>query len=130
MLREKHYAAVRRAKNYESQRVRNERQRERDRQKKIELAGRPPPETCELCGEVANVVWDHDHQTGLFRGWLCDRCNRVLGSVKDDVVLLSKMIDYLIGVLPHGEITETHSSTEKQTQEHDVRSTGRTQISD
>ena len=27
--------------------------------------------------------------------WICDRCNRVLGSVKDDVKLLQAMINYL-----------------------------------
>lgn len=38
---------------------------------------------------------DHDHITGEFRGWLCDRCNKTLGLLNDDVNLLNKMIAYL-----------------------------------
>lgn len=37
--------------------------------------------TCEIC-EKANtrVVLDHDHSTGMVRGYLCPRCNRALVS--------------------------------------------------
>ena len=38
---------------------------------------------------------DHDHETGLFRGWLCHQCNRMLGIAKDDVSLLQRAINYL-----------------------------------
>lgn len=43
------------------------------------------------------IAWcaDHDHKTGKFRGVLCQRCNHVLGRVKDSTVLLKKMISYL-----------------------------------
>jgi hypothetical protein len=60
-------------------------------------AGRPRPRSCELCGETPSRVlhMDHDHGTGAFRGWLCFRCNVVLGRVRDDAALLAKMIDYL-----------------------------------
>jgi hypothetical protein len=57
--------------------------------------GRPKSSTCELCGEKAKTVFDHDHLTGQFRGWLCDRCNRTLGSVKDSTALLMKMVAYI-----------------------------------
>lgn len=36
---------------------------------------------CELCGNVPKsrgLHEDHDHKTGLHRGWLCARCNRVM----------------------------------------------------
>ena len=64
-------------------------------------AGRPRPEVCELCGEPPqggygrDLVFDHCHQRGVFRGWLCDRCNRTLGQVKDSPALLRAMATYL-----------------------------------
>lgn len=74
--------------------------------KMIAVAGRPPPEVCELCGEPPNdwshqsLVFDHCHASGKFRGWLCDRCNRTLGQVKDSIELLHRMIRYLSGDPP------------------------------
>lgn len=65
------------------------------------LAGRPKPECCDLCGGKPSpwahrgLVFDHCHQSGIFRGWLCDRCNRTLGQVKDSPDLLRKMATYL-----------------------------------
>lgn len=38
---------------------------------------------------------DHDHETGLFRGWLCHQCNRMLGIAKDSVQTLERAIKYL-----------------------------------
>ena len=38
---------------------------------------------------------DHCHETGQVRDLLCDRCNLVLGLVKDDTSLLDTMSDYL-----------------------------------
>jgi len=74
---------------------RNKAFKERKRLQQIALAGRVPTEHCEICNELTLTVWDHDHKTGLFRGWLCDRCNRVLGSVNDSPNLLKKLSDYL-----------------------------------
>jgi hypothetical protein len=38
---------------------------------------------------------DHDHQTGVFRGLLCDPCNRMLGYAKDSVETLENGVKYL-----------------------------------
>ena len=62
---------------------------------RVQLAGRPRPLTCELCGAPGKTVFDHCHAQGHFRGWLCQRCNRVLGSVSDDASLLRRMAAYL-----------------------------------
>ena len=38
---------------------------------------------------------DHDHDTGVTRGLLCDTCNRALGMFLDDPALLRSAISYL-----------------------------------
>lgn len=70
-----------------------------DYQKK--QAPRPKPEICEVCGTFAGsgkagIHYDHDHKTGLFRGWLCGRCNVALGMVKDNSETLVALSEYLI----------------------------------
>ena len=53
------------------------------------------PDYCEVCGDEGKICWDHDHATGLFRGWLCNRCNRTLGFVYDNPEVLRKLAEYL-----------------------------------
>ena len=67
------------------------------RLRKLEAAaGRPRPTHCEVCGELHRwVCFDHDHVTGKFRGWLCDRCNKVLGHVYDRAAILTLLAQYL-----------------------------------
>lgn len=38
---------------------------------------------------------DHDHETNIVRGLLCDDCNNLLGRANDSTSVLSKAIDYL-----------------------------------
>ena len=60
------------------------------------VAGRPRPIECEICGPTKRrIVFDHCHTQGKFRGWLCDRCNTVLGIVDDDATLLDRLAAYL-----------------------------------
>lgn len=47
-------------------------------------------------GKVMRMSVDHDHRTGAFRGILCNRCNRAIGLLGDDPILLRKAISYLI----------------------------------
>jgi len=56
---------------------------------------------CAICRQVPrerHLVVDHDHDNRtqiLVRGLLCDRCNRVLGAVREDRRVLEGMIHYL-----------------------------------
>ena len=50
---------------------------------------------CAICRRDTLLVWDHDHATGAFRGWLCNSCNRGLGHFGDDSVLLRMAAYYL-----------------------------------
>ena len=64
----------------------------------VGIAGRPRPSICDLCKQNnGGIVFDHCHVKGHFRGWLCDRCNRVLGLVYDNPKLLKMMARYLEG---------------------------------
>lgn len=57
--------------------------------------------TCPICekrsivGVTANLVRDHNHQTGEGREWICDSCNTGLGRFKDNPKFLEKVIEYL-----------------------------------
>lgn len=57
---------------------------------------RPKPSRCEACGQDhPKIVLDHCHETGAFRGWLCDPCNVVLGMVKDNPETLDRLAEHL-----------------------------------
>ena len=52
-------------------------------------------QTCEICNGTKKIYYDHNHQNGKFRGWLCQSCNSMLGFAKDDITILQKAIGYL-----------------------------------
>lgn len=63
-----------------------------------EAAGRPMPTTCEVCQDTPGkrgLQWDHNHQNGFFRGWLCQHCNLALGHARDAEWRLLALIAYL-----------------------------------
>lgn len=64
-------------------------------ERKEKNAGRPKPPDCEICGAIGRICYDHDHKTEKFRGWICWRCNIVLGHCRDSKELLSMLITYL-----------------------------------
>lgn len=79
-----------------AQALRNRASKARQKEERERIAGRPCPEVCELCGENNRwICFDHCHIEGRFRGWICDRCNKVLGLVQDNVGLLTAMVAYL-----------------------------------
>ena len=66
--------------------------------KREKQANRPRPTVCECCNSISDkkgIVWDHNHKNGKFRGWLCNRCNRVLGMCVDSVEVFKNLIRYL-----------------------------------
>src|SRR5882672_392929 len=93
---EAHQAALRRKNDPVGQKRRNESYRLRQIRRQVEVAGRPKPNKCEICSDNEfRIVWDHCHERGHFRGWICDRCNRVLGIVKDNANILKALAHYL-----------------------------------
>lgn len=51
---------------------------------------------CAICKTKLKTPYvDHDHDTGLIRGILCNRCNRALGMFKDDRFMLLNAVAYL-----------------------------------
>jgi len=67
-------------------------------------AGRPKPDRCEVCGGTdGGIAFDHCHQRGIFRGWICAFCNTILGLAKDDPNRLLMLVAYLErtkGIMP------------------------------
>jgi hypothetical protein len=59
---------------------------------------------CAICGVSGETMRfkklhvDHDHETKLVRGLLCNDCNRGLGCFKDNATALQKAVDYLRSV--------------------------------
>lgn len=62
------------------------------------FANRPRPNGCESCGDPCKhgkeLVFDHCHATGNFRGWLCSGCNKALGFCEDSQSRLRALADY------------------------------------
>lgn len=79
---------------------------ERARRTKKPRPTRPMPEVCEICtapearkredrDEPQALSLDHCHHTGIFRGWLCSRCNLALGKFGDSLAGLRRALTYL-----------------------------------
>jgi hypothetical protein len=53
---------------------------------------------CAICGRELLFLkghLDHDHKTGEVRGFLCGKCNVLLGKARDNPLILFKAITYL-----------------------------------
>jgi Recombination endonuclease VII len=54
---------------------------------------------CWICGGIPSrtpyLHIDHNHETGVVRGLLCEGCNLGLGKFRDDVELLKRAVEYL-----------------------------------
>jgi hypothetical protein len=60
---------------------------------------RPRPEACECCGKPPAgklaLALDHDHETNVFRGWLCANCNVGIGKLGDNIAGVLRAISYI-----------------------------------
>lgn len=54
---------------------------------------------CQICEKINDtkrrIALDHCHRKNIVRGFLCDRCNRGIGFLLDDISILEKAIIYL-----------------------------------
>lgn len=86
---------------------------------KIRKTAPPIPDVCECCGKKPNIgdnlnpskrksnlVLDHDPVKKSFRGWLCNDCNRSIGSFGDNLEGMLKPVNYLLKNEPDGEVKE------------------------
>lgn len=58
----------------------------------------PIDSVCPLCQQMpleGKLCLDHDHATGLFRGYICRQCNSMLGNAMDNPNTLREGADYL-----------------------------------
>ncbi len=67
---------------------------------KIENIQYPIPANCEACGillasTAKGACLDHCHLTGMFRGWLCHKCNSALGLAGDTPQAVRKLLAYI-----------------------------------
>jgi hypothetical protein len=52
--------------------------------------------TCNICGSEEVLRLDHCHESGKFRGVLCNQCNVGLGSFRDSPERMQLAINYLL----------------------------------
>ena len=56
---------------------------------------------CDCCGidpkerTLGILLMDHDHETGAFRGWICDLCNVGIGKLGDNLEGVMNAVNYL-----------------------------------
>lgn len=56
---------------------------------------------CHVCGlpeeeHATKLCLDHDHESGAFRGFLCNQCNAALGFARDSADRLLELAEYLM----------------------------------
>lgn len=67
-----------------------------DQDGRCAICGQKPEETVAQVGYHDRLHVDHDHESGLVRGLLCNGCNRALGFINDDPDRALAMAFYLL----------------------------------
>jgi hypothetical protein len=71
---------------------------ERRKRRGLPPANRPEPSNCECCGKpptAKGMCLEHCHVSGMFRGWVCQPCNTMLGMAGDCIEGLMKGVRFL-----------------------------------
>lgn len=55
-----------------------------------------PTQPCAICCTVTKLDYDHCHETGLHRGWICRRCNLALGLLGDSFERVVSALNYMM----------------------------------
>jgi len=64
--------------------------------KNIGIPHKAPGGTCcEICNKTEKIVFDHHHEKNVFRGWLCNGCNRSIGMLGENIENIVKVLNYL-----------------------------------
>jgi hypothetical protein len=50
---------------------------------------------CPICNTEKKLVLDHCHKTNTFRGFICNKCNSILGFANDSLPIFNNIIRYL-----------------------------------
>jgi hypothetical protein len=89
-----------------------------------------PNYVCTLCKKDVHqmtkkgLVADHCHITGLFRGWICDKCNTGMERFGDDPATLRKAAEYQenfiqrtkeMGIDYERKVRESHRTSKRKT---------------
>jgi len=53
------------------------------------------PDKCQVCFAQETIHVDHNHKTGIVRGFLCGGCNRALGILKENPIRIRQLADYI-----------------------------------
>lgn len=65
----------------------------------LPIPDRGIPAVCDCCGKKPekgkSLSLDHDHRTGIFRGWICNRCNLGIGLLGDSYEAVQQAAHYL-----------------------------------
>jgi hypothetical protein len=56
---------------------------------------KPPNQICQCCKTKPATVFDHDHNTNEFRGWICKQCNLTIGFSEESIERLDDCKNYL-----------------------------------